>query len=263
MPNAVIFSSLAPLRSVSSTPPVRKLPRPLTSLHMPKYLTMKAEELKAACEDVFDSTLVVTKEEAAYLEESTRLQSQSLLWYEHRKGRITASRFRAVSRASTDSPPASLIKALLQETKFDSSKVPALHWGISNEDEARKDYLEAAQQKHVDLHCSTAGLHVNPTYPHLGATPDGIVTCDCCGKGLIEIKCPFKHRAEHPKNVGDPSFYLKRNEDGELHLCHNHEYFYQIRPFTITCRHSGNHTNNTLSKEIARQRRFNCFLIDI
>ena len=64
MPNAVIFSSLAPLRSVSSTPAVPvvcKLPRPLTSLHMPKYLTVKAEELEAACKDVFDSTLVVTE----------------------------------------------------------------------------------------------------------------------------------------------------------------------------------------------------------
>jgi len=31
---------------------------------------------------------------------------------------------------------------------------------------------------------------VNPSYPHLGATPDRIINCDCCGDGVIEIKCP-------------------------------------------------------------------------
>ena len=61
---------------------------------------MGEEELKAACEDVFTNKIVVTQEEANYLEESTRLQSQSLLWFKHRTGRITASKFLAVKRAS-------------------------------------------------------------------------------------------------------------------------------------------------------------------
>ena len=24
-----------------------------------------------------------------------------------------------------------------------------------------------------------------------GASPDGIITCTCCGKGVLEVKCPF------------------------------------------------------------------------
>jgi hypothetical protein len=28
----------------------------------------------------------------------------------------------------------------------------------------------------------------------MGVTPDGIISCDCCGKGALDIKCPFKHR---------------------------------------------------------------------
>jgi hypothetical protein len=38
------------------------------------------------------------------------------------------------------------------------------------------------------------GFAINSQHPFLGATPDGIISCDCCGKGALEIKCPFKHR---------------------------------------------------------------------
>ena len=37
---------------------------------------------------------------------------------------------------------------------------------------------------------TTAGLVVNPLYPYLGATPDGLIKCQCYEDGLIEIKCP-------------------------------------------------------------------------
>ena len=36
-----------------------------------------------------------------------------------------------------------------------------------------------------------AGLFIDPYRPFLGASPDGIVNCKCCGKGVIEIKCPL------------------------------------------------------------------------
>ena len=36
-----------------------------------------------------------------------------------------------------------------------------------------------------------AGLHVDVQYPYMGASPDGIINCECCGKGVLEIKCPF------------------------------------------------------------------------
>ena len=30
-----------------------------------------------------------------------------------------------------------------------------------------------------------------PSFPHLGTSPDGIMQCTCCGKGVFEIKCPY------------------------------------------------------------------------
>jgi hypothetical protein len=35
------------------------------------------------------------------------------------------------------------------------------------------------------------GLCLNPRYPQFGASPDGMVYCECCGRGCIEVKCTF------------------------------------------------------------------------
>ena len=64
--------------------------------------------------------------------------------------------------------------------------VPALDWSKKKEDSARKEYLKKAEEMHVSFNCQSAGLQ----YPHLGATPDGVIECECCGAGIIEIKCP-------------------------------------------------------------------------
>ena len=112
----------------AETPVVLKLPCLLFLLYAPKYREMSEDELRRACVDVCQHRLSISREEAAYLEESTRLQSQSQLWFEHRVDRITASKFASVSKACTNLPPISLIMA---ESHLVSSRVPALDWGIS------------------------------------------------------------------------------------------------------------------------------------
>ena len=64
------------------------------------------------------------------------------------------------------------------------------------------------EEHHANFEYCSAGLHVNPKFPHLGASLNDIISCDCCGKGLIEIKCPYTFRYMHPQNVPDSSFYL-------------------------------------------------------
>ena len=76
-----------------------------------------------------------------------------------------------VKRASLHPPPASLVKQIMERKKI-SANVPALQWGISNEDTARDTYMESASLVHVNLCFTPAGLFVNPSYPHLGASPD-------------------------------------------------------------------------------------------
>ena len=44
---------------------------------------------------------------------------------------------------------------------------------------------------HTNVQWHDSGVLINPTFPYLGASPDGRVTCECCEDKLIEIKCPY------------------------------------------------------------------------
>ena len=55
-------------------------------------------------------------------------------------------------------------------------------------------YVEMMSTTHVEFEVEATGLHVNPKYPYLGASPDGLVMCACCGNGLLEVKCPYSVR---------------------------------------------------------------------
>ena len=112
LPSAVFFSSHQPSCNTSSSSDtliVRKLPSTLLSLKKPKYALITDEEFKEACKNVFTRRITVTLADASYLEECTRLQSQSLIWFEHQTDSITASNFLAVKQACLHPLPASLV----------------------------------------------------------------------------------------------------------------------------------------------------------
>ena len=176
--------------------------------------------------------LKVTQEEADYLQQCTKLQTQSLLWFAHRRGRITASNFHSVCHTSTSNPSESLIQKLLQERQM--IKSPAMKWGIEHEPDARKQYLELASKNHSGLSFKSAGLFINPHYPYLGASPDGLVYCECCGDGVIEIKCPYSIRQFNPAFVTKSDFFLKSTVDG-MKLSSTHEYYTQIQGQLFVC----------------------------
>ena len=72
------------------------LPLPLTDVFREKMLKAGDTDLLKVCKDVFDN-LSINHEQAQKLEETTRNQSQSKLWFEYRAGCVTASRFKAAA----------------------------------------------------------------------------------------------------------------------------------------------------------------------
>ena len=92
-----------------------------------------------------------------------------------------------------------MIEAILQVKKM--PKVPA--------DTARKAYISAVSHRHKSFQVRPTGLHLHTDYPYLGASSDGLVSCLCCGPGLVEIKCPYNKRDVDPTAVNDKTFYLK------------------------------------------------------
>ena len=68
------------------------------------------------------------------------------------------------------------------------------------------------------------------SYPTLGASPDGIISCDCCGIGTLEIKCPYCSQNSRPVTAtnNDNMKCLKHNYGEILKLKEDNAYFYQV-----------------------------------
>lgn len=81
------------------------------------------------------------------------------------------------------------------------------------------------ETSHTQFKVEASGLLVNPKTPHLGATADGMVSCKCCGLGLLEIKCPFSNRDMAPTNAP----YLEKMNNAGFRLSKRHNYFYQVQ----------------------------------
>ena len=78
-----------------------------------------------------------------------------------------------------------------------------------------------------NLTIEVSGLAIHPDYPHLEASPDGIVKCDCCGFGVLELKCQFscKNQCFAEAVNSDTDFCLM----GTGRLKTWHAYYYQVQ----------------------------------
>ena len=206
------------------------LPKPLTELFSKEAMKMDEEDLRMHCSEI---NLSMTSDEANLIEEVTREQAQSKLWFNYRAGRITASKMKSACCTDVDNPSASLIKDICNPSSSNFKSV-AMSWGSNHEQVARDDFIKLLKPSHVNFSVETKGLVINPSYPFIGASPDGIVKCDCCGERILEIKCPYKMKDKDLK-VEHSNFYLKKKEDGKMKLERSHEYFYQVQTQLGVC----------------------------
>ena len=207
----------------------------LSSFFDEKFLNCTYEELIAASEDVF-ANLSMTDKQARKVEETTRDQANSKDWFALRAGRITASKIRAAVHTNMEKPSVSLIKTICypELTKYFSKYT---QWGCDHEEEAVKEYEKKMKSLHKGLQISPTGLVIHPSYPHLGASPDRILTCDCCGSGVLEVKCPFLCKQKTIMEASeDPKFCLTKDVDDVTYvLKSSHSYYYQIQLQLLLC----------------------------
>ena len=153
------------------------------------------------------------------LERRTRGQSQNDYWFSQRKGRITGSVAQSVLTSTRrllsgelnfDKTP--LIRRLLYSSV--NPDLPALKNGREKESEAREKYINVMREfGHPKIKVHDCGLFVAHERIYLGASPDGLIDCPCCGEGVLEIKCPLSvsHSIPSPGNldyiVQDPVSY--------------------------------------------------------
>jgi len=70
-----------------------------------------------------------------------------------------------------------------------------------------------------------SGLFVDMERPYLGASPDGIENCNCCGKGVLEV---VSIKEGLPGDLDETDLCMTK-QDGKWILKRNHAYYYQVQ----------------------------------
>ncbi|EDO36489.1 predicted protein [Nematostella vectensis] len=174
----------------------------------------------------------------------TEDQSKSETWFAERWPRVTASKchylvslWNAVLAFKVEAKQR-CFKFLYERLWFKQNICTAdMKYGIDAEPAARDAYVKA-----TDNTVTETGLWINKMYPHLGASPDGLVVDKESGTaGILEIKCLklLKTRTVEEvisgwKDCTIPKETLQRQcfkleSDGLIHLKRSHGYYFQIQ----------------------------------
>ena len=193
---------------------------------------MNYSDLLRHCENIDVS---VTENQVRVAENQTRDQSENKLWFDVKSGRIGASKIKSACSTNPSLPSQSLIKSICypELTKFTND---ATSWGCSHEKTARDFYNSVMNKQHTDFIVYDSGFQIMQDKPFIGASPDGIVNCRCCGEGTLEIKCPFCHMNDSIEKAisTDKSFCIEKA--GDIYtLKKSHQYYYQVQTQISVC----------------------------
>ena len=230
-PDACLFGIIPKLDSeetdtASEDESESKFPQLLQSLFEEKFSCLEGNELALYIQS-FWARYRISKQQINVLEEHTRNQSISELWHRHREGRITASMVHDVVHRLPTTDPSNTVCRILGYNNHNLSNVPAIKYGLDNESFARDWYSDEMELVHDNFTCRKSGFCISQSEPFLGASPDGITNCSCCGQGILEIKWSFKNREKSVEEAArdDPDFCL----NSYLSLKVKHRYYTQVQ----------------------------------
>ena len=165
--------------------------------------------------------------------QATCQQQDSDLWWESRRGRITASKFGRVMSARSDKSLETLSSDITGPRVKDKYIPPACLMGTREEPNAKEAYIQYQREVNgVIVQVLDVGLCVPNWCRYIGATPDGIVITPKC-QHILEIKC-ILDKSPIPRSIiqvaqdRGSGFYCSVNSDGELQLKKRHQYYYQV-----------------------------------
>ena len=151
------------------------------------------------------------------VEEQTREQYKSDRWHKERKYKLTSSRFGEIcKRRKYD---LKYCESLSTNQK-DLSHIPAVKFGLNQEKVALEQFK---QRMRFDV-VKKARFFISKAYPHLGASPEGIVPAsELNDEAPVEVKCSYANRFS-----GEPPNYLYKVAS-HFKLRRDHKYYYQIQ----------------------------------
>ncbi|KAJ8290530.1 hypothetical protein GJAV_G00014080, partial [Gymnothorax javanicus] len=206
-----------------------ELPEPLTAMYDATLGQQIPVDIREKCEEAYlNMKKNLHPDQCKRLEATTREQAKSQDWHTHRAGRITSTTFYRVCK-DDNLNKTTLMK--IMHYSNDNIQVPAVVWGREKEEIARECYVKEVNKSHENVQVSRCGFVIRPDEPHLGTSPDGKVVCDCCGEGVLEIKCPYKYREGLQGVTVSEDFCL----DQAFQVKKTHQYYYQAQLHMFVC----------------------------
>ena len=201
-------------------------PMPLTLLDIASKCNSSEELMEAA-------SVPIPWDDVVRISEATMQQRDNEVWFDVRAGRITACILKkCIDKVDVSNNVKGEITSYVKQIMnyYPKAHSPAINWGVYNEAGTISDFLKSQRAFHKNMKVRDCGFYICVQYPYLGASPDAIVTCDCCGKRPLEVKNPFKYRhmpiAEYAKQK---DFCLEAHSDGTISLKYNHQYYSQVQ----------------------------------
>lgn len=196
----------------------------------------KMDLIKFSIENYLDHQEPYTESDILVLEQGTRGQSNNESWLRLRDGRLTSSNFYSIHTGvlsrKTDESYHPLIAKILGYKKVNPN-IKSIKHGRETEPEAKKVYIQEMKSAcHSNIVFNECGLFVDKNYPYLGASPDLLVSCDCCGLGVVEVKCPLVTKCSTCVGICTckvPDYLVFNEETCTYSLKKNHQYYAQVQ----------------------------------
>ena len=102
----------------------------------------------------------------------------------------------------------------------------ACKYGRNMKIQAKRVYCSIVKKKHQNMLFKDSRLLIMKGKPYIATSTDLDTECHCCGKGHVEIKCPYTIRNENPSEE-NLNYLEARN--GKLRLKQNSNYYHQTQ----------------------------------
>ena len=169
-----------------------------------------------------NSVFPLTFDEARQLEAETVKQTESDVWFNARKNRLTASNFHRIEKRVRDVNDKFVASVLSAQKSLSSTPCS---YGSAHESVAKTKYCELKPS----VHLHDCGLVINPYFSFLGATPDAEVCCEGV-TGIVETKGSYTARdMSISQAVAQVTRFCLTETDGKVELDREHDYYCQVQ----------------------------------
>ncbi|KAG4075814.1 hypothetical protein HA402_003640 [Bradysia odoriphaga] len=192
-----------------------------------EYKHRSKEELLKIADSI---QINLTIDDVRFIEKITK-DRNNWYWEKLQAGRVSSSQFKSVCEANLSAPDLELLTEICYPEKC--VRVPD-----ANETDrvATLSFISQMEKLHANFSYEKVGLILDQNYPYFAATPGGLCSCDCCGKYVVAIKCPFGST----KNVSIENLMQMKDsfmemKNGAHCLRKDHRYYYELQMQMALC----------------------------